>query len=330
MIRFATVGTSKITESFLEAAAEISELKYEAAFSRDAAKGAKFAQKYGAERYFSDIRELAEDSGIDAVYIATPNVLHFRQSRIFLECGKHVLCEKPITVSPEEYAELHSLADKAGLVYMEAMMSANVSWHSEVLNALGEIGRPALARFDFCQRSSRYDDFCRGIKQNIFDMSLHAGTLMDLGVYCVYAAADMFGAPRSVTARASLFENGADSAGAAVFDYGSFPAVLSYSKAGQSALGSEIIGDSGVLKISSVSQYTGVVLEKGGESRVIVPSMPRKEVMRGEAQKFCDMILRKEENAEYSARLHRLAGTVQCCMAEIKRCAGLIYPEKEE
>lgn len=328
MIRFATVGTSKITEHFLEAAALVPELEYDASFSRDAAKAAGFAENHGAKRHFSDMLRLAQDSSIDAVYIATPNVFHARQSRLFLENGKHVLCEKPITCTPEEYAGLHALAAKNGLVYMEGMMSVNVPWHSEVSAALGEIGRPALARFDFCQRSSRYDAFCAGIPQNIFDMSLHAGTLMDLGVYCVYAAADMFGAPRSVTARASLFENGADCAGAAIFDYGSFPAVLSYSKAGQSAADSEIIGDCGVLKIASVSQYTGVTIVKNGESRVIVPKMPRREVMRGEAQRFCDMILRKEQNAEYSARLHSLAGTVQCCMAEIKRSAGLIYPEK--
>ena len=137
MIRFATVGTSKITEHFLEAAALVPELEYDASFSRDAAKAAGFAENHGAKRHFSDMLRLAQDSSIDAVYIATPNVFHALQSRLFLENGKHVLCEKPITCTPEEYAGLHALAAKNGLVYMEGMMSVNVPWHSEVSAALG-------------------------------------------------------------------------------------------------------------------------------------------------------------------------------------------------
>ena len=59
MIRFATVGTSKITEHFLEAAALVPELEYDASFSRDAAKAAGFAENHGAKRHFSDMLRLS-------------------------------------------------------------------------------------------------------------------------------------------------------------------------------------------------------------------------------------------------------------------------------
>lgn len=326
MIRFATVGTSTITERFLEAAALVPPLKYAAAYSRDGARAAEFARRHGCDSSFDSLARLACSEQIDAVYLASPNAYHAPQSRLFLEHGKHVLCEKPIAVSAEEYCSLRDLARKNGVVYMEAMMSCNTLWHSRVRAAVEGLGTIALARLDFCQRSSRYDAFVSGTPQNIFDMSLHAGTLMDLGVYCVYAAVDLLGAPRRVLAASALFENGADRAGGAILDYGGFQALLSYSKAGQSALGSEIVGDNGTLKIASVSQYTGVTLVQDGCPELIVPEMPRAEVMRGEAERFAALVGAPEKNAACAAELSRLCETVHRCMDEIKRAAGLRYP----
>ena len=326
MIKFATIGTSKITEHFLEAAALVPQLSFFAAYSRSAERAKEFAEKHGAARSFTSLEALAACREIDAVYIASPNVFHAEQCRVMLENGKHILCEKPIATSLSEYKKVYRLAREKGLIYIEAMMSANVPWSAKVKAALGEIGNIALARIDFCQRSSRYDSFIAGNPQNIFDMSLHAGTLNDLGIYCVYAAAELFGRPKEISATASFFNNGADSAGGAVFDYGSFPAVLSYSKAGQSAAGSEIIGDGGTLRIGSISQMTSVELIKNGENRIIVPDMPKAQVMQGEAERFAALIAEPRKNADIAEQLHLLAETAHGIMDEIKRSAGITYP----
>lgn len=327
MIRIATVGTSKITESFLEALALEPRFKYTASYSRSSERAAEFAEKHGAELSFSSLGELASSKSIDAVYIASPNALHSEQCRIMLKGGKHIICEKPIATSLEEYSSLHKLAEKSGLVYMEAMMNINVDWYSKVSEALREIGRIALARLCFCQRSSRYDSFMAGEPQNIFDMSLHAGTLMDLGIYCVYAAAALFGVPKSITACATLFDNDADRSGAAIFEYDSFPAVLSYSKAGQAAAPSEIIGDCGVLQIGSISQFTDITLIKNGESRVIAPAVPRSQVMLGEIKRFAELIEQPAANEDIATRLHLSAQAAHSCMDKIKQSAGLYYPQ---
>ena len=56
------------------------------------------------------------------MYIASPNSLHYEQSKLFLQNGKHVICEKPITVEPEQLEELQQLAQQKQLIYLEALI----------------------------------------------------------------------------------------------------------------------------------------------------------------------------------------------------------------
>lgn len=75
-----------------------------------------------------------------------------------------------------------------------------------------------------------------------------------------------------------------------IFEYDGFTAVLTYSKAGQSVSDSEIVGDSGVLKIGSVSQYSDISLVKGGAETILSEMPARDEIMGDEAIKFADYI----------------------------------------
>ena len=80
MIRFATIGTSVIVDRFLEAAALCEGLVHTAVFSRKKETAKAFAKKHGAEFIYTDLKELAESSDIDAVYIASPNSCHCEQA----------------------------------------------------------------------------------------------------------------------------------------------------------------------------------------------------------------------------------------------------------
>lgn len=328
MLNIATVGTSAITEKFIAACRFSGRFKLYAAYSRSKNRAAEFAKKHGFEKSFSDLTEMACDPQLDAVYIATPNVFHAGQSKLFLENGKHVLCEKPITTDSHIYKELSKLADAKKLIYTEAIISRHSPGRSAILSALPQIGRISQVRIDYCQRSSRYDRFMAGEKINIFDMSLGAGTLADLGVYCVYAAADLLGVPQSISAHASFFENGADCAGGAIFGYKDFSAALTYSKIGNTVLGSEIIGDSGALKIASVSQYNGISLVKDGVETPLYSSTCHPEIMGGEVTAFADYIENPKSHSEYR-EVCRLTADVHEAMDLIKQKANIKYPLKE-
>ncbi len=325
IIRFATVGTSAITEQFIESAKTVDGLVHTAVYSRKKETGLTFAEKHGCKNIYTDIEEMAASSEIDAVYIASPNAFHSAQSRIFLEHSKNVICEKPITVTAEEYLQNKKIADKNGVIYMEGIKGSNSAWSADLKDAVTKIGKIALARLDFCQRSSRYDKFMSGIPQNIFDLSLHAGALTDLGIYCVYAAVDLFSKPKDINIKSSFFDNGCDHSGNVVFEYRDFSVSITYSKMAQSVLNSEIIGDSGAVTIGSVSQYTDVILIKDGKEEIIVPPHDKITSMREEAQNFRDFINGKRLN-EYE-RLSQLCRTVCECMDILKLKSQIPYPK---
>lgn len=325
MVRLATVGTSKITEKFISACKYTGRYSLYSAYSRTCEKAKAFKEKHGFANYCCDLTALAEDKNVDAVYIATPNLFHCEQSRLFLEHGKHVICEKPIVSEYKQYAELLALAEKNGVIYTEAIMSHHSNGRDVLFKGLSEIGRVSQARIDFCQLSSRYESYLKGEHVNIFDMSLHAGALMDLGVYCVYAAVELFGMPDSITSFASYLPNGADASGNTVFCYDGFNVSITYSKIGQSAVGSEIIGDKGTLKIGSVSQYADISLVKNGYEVKLYGFPDRTEVMSGECEKFADYIEHFAEYSEDYKNTSALTASVHKCMDLIKQSAGIKY-----
>ena len=329
MIRLASVGTSAITEKFLAACRLTGRYEFHTAYSRSIKNGEGFANAQGFKHFSNDLRAVAENPEIDAVYIATPNVFHYEQSWLFLEKGKNVICEKPIATDCGKYDELLSLADKKGLIYAEAIMSRHSAGRKVLLDAISQISRISQARIDYCQLSSRYEKFKKGEMVNIFDMSLAAGTLMDLGVYCVYAAVDLLGMPDTVSASAAFADNGADLSGGAVLGYKDFTAVLSYSKIGQSAVGSEIVGDKGVVKIGSVSQYADISLVKDGKETLLLGTPDRAEVMRGEAQRFAEYIENMDAFLSDYKSVCELTHNVHSVMDLIKQSAKIKYPIKE-
>ena len=329
MIRLATVGTSDITEKFLSACRLTGRYEFHTAYSRSLENGEIFAKKQGFKHFSDDLIAVAQNPEIDTVYIATPNVFHYEQSKLFLENGKNVICEKPITTDCKKYDELLALANEKELICAEAIMSRHTAGRNILLDALSQIGKISQARIDFCQLSSRYERYKKGEKLNIFDMSLAAGTLMDLGVYCVYAAIDLLGKPDSVSATAAFDNNGADLSGGAVLGFKDFTAVLSYSKIGQSAIGSEIVGDKGVVKIGSISQYADISLINDGKETPLLGMPDRAEVMRGEAEKFADYIENRDAFLDDYKIVCELTHNVHTCMDLIKQSAKIKYPIKE-
>ena len=83
MVKYAVIGTGWITKSFIDGANLSGRMKLEAVCSRDKNRGAAFAEKNGANGVFTTVESLAQ-SGVEAVYIASPNALHARQTEAML------------------------------------------------------------------------------------------------------------------------------------------------------------------------------------------------------------------------------------------------------
>ena len=325
-MRFATIGTSLITEQFVAGARLSGVWEHAAVYSRHRETGVVFCEKTACTgAVYTSLDELAQ-STVDAVYVASPNVCHYEQSKFLLERGKHVLCEKPITVTAAEYRELRALADRNGLVYMEAIMSRHTVNRTVLHKAVRNIGDLSTARLDFCQLSSRYAAYRCGENPNIFRPSLYGGALMDLGIYCVWAAIDLFGKPDHIAATASFGENGVDLAGCATFSYPTFSAVLTYAKNGQSHSGSEIVGDRGTVTMRLISMYADITEHPTGGQPVFHPSADKVIVMSEEARQFAAFI--ENPHTPAYAALCDQTQTVLDCMDAIVRAAGIPYQER--
>ena len=320
-MNYATIGTSWITQSYIKSAEFTGKWTLYAVYSRNIETAKAFAEKNNAEKYYTDLSELASDKNIDAVYIGSPNALHYEQSKMMLLAGKHVICEKPATVTKDEYAELLELAKKNACIYMEAIMSVHVPPMQLLKDRIGSIGKISAAHIDFCQLSSKYPALLRGELPNIFNPELCTGALMDLCVYNLYLAVSLFGKPQKVISCSSFLETGADYATSAIFVYPDKQISVLCAKTGQGFSASEIIGDLGTIGIDSVSQLTGITFRKKG-SDSIEEWMPfdidRTLIMSYESESFYNYITDGSHCYEYE-NMHKLALDVREICDEIRK-----------
>ncbi|MBP9989758.1 MAG: Gfo/Idh/MocA family oxidoreductase, partial [Ruminococcus sp.] len=302
MIKFGVIGSGWIAEEFVKGSLITDDFEFSAMYSRTYDKGEKFASQFSEcdVKIYTDLNEFAK-SEIDAVYIASPNFLHYEQSKLMLENGKHVLCEKPITVSPDEFNELRALANEKNLIYTEAIMMLHNPIEKKIKEELKSLGNISTAHFDFSQLSSKYQALLNGENPNIFNPDMKTGCLRDLGIYCFYPAVDFFGMPDEIISSAGFVKTGADGYGTAVLNYPDKQVTLTYSKTGQDCCGSQIIGDKGTMVFESISKFTGVYIKyNNGDIKQISDNIEKHILMAYEARNFCKFIaFRNEDTKEY-------------------------------
>jgi len=155
-IRWGIVGPGEIANKFAKAIKNVDCAELSAVASRSAEKGRVFADKYGIEKVFAGYESMAESKDIDAVYIATPHPFHKPCAELFLNAGKHVLCEKPICVNASEAKALFECAERNGVFLMEAMWTRFIPavLRAEEIVKSGKIGDVRAIEAHFCYASS--------------------------------------------------------------------------------------------------------------------------------------------------------------------------------
>lgn len=281
------VGTGWIAESFKKACDIAGEIECVGVYSRTYESAKAFCDKTGIKRIFTDLKEAAEFDGAEAVYIASPNSCHYYQSKLMLESGKNVLCEKPITVDLKEFEELSNFAKSKKLIYLQALMMLYSPNFFALEEAVKSVGKITSVHLDFSQLSSRYQAYLDGKNPNVFSPEMQGGSLNDLGIYIVSLALRLFGKPGKLFSSSRFLENGVDSSGVAVLGYDDFDVTLTYSKTGQSRAASQIIGDRKTLTIGSVSKLCDIwLVDESGEKTCIVEDITQETAMSYEAESF--------------------------------------------
>ena len=111
-----------------------------------------FAAEHGIARAHGTLEALIDDPDLDAIYVLLPTSMHGRWTRVALDAGKHVLCEKPFTANADEAREIAELAAKSDRVVMEAIQFRHhpLTLRVEEIIASGELGQLERVDIDLC------------------------------------------------------------------------------------------------------------------------------------------------------------------------------------
>ena len=167
--------------------------------SRSQESADAFAKLHGIPNAHPSYEALVADPEVDAIYVGTPHPFHAANATLALEAGKHVLLEKPFTINEKEAQAVVDLAASKKLVVLEAMWTR---WMPHMIRirellAAGALGELRSLIVDHDQKLPT------DVTHRIQNPDLGGGALLDLGIYPVSFAWDVFGAPASIYALSS-------------------------------------------------------------------------------------------------------------------------------
>ncbi len=247
-MKLGIMGTGKIVREVLPV---IRSLEPEKCFlmgrEPSAERTKELSGRYGLDGWCLSMEELLA-SDIDTVYIALPNQLHFSAAKQAIIAGKNVILEKPITPTLAEFDVLAGEARLENVFLFEAMTTPHMPAFCSLREQIPRLGEVISVNFQFLQYSSRYDAFLEGEITPVFDPLCFGGALMDLNVYNLYAAVDLFGAPKSALYEPHM-QRGIDTSGTVSLDYGTFCVKAAASKDSRKAADSLIRGERAEIRI---------------------------------------------------------------------------------
>ena len=261
------LGTGSIARTMAAEFAKVPAFRCEAVCSRQQATGEALAQQFSIPKVYTDYDAMLADPDIELVYIATPNSLHYAQTKAALLAGKNVLCEKPFVPTVAEADELIALAKEKHLFLFEAITTAHHPNYALVKQYLDDIGSLRIVSCTFCQYSSRYDAFMNGQTPPVFDPAYCGGALMDLNIYNIYFVVGLFGDPKAVHYYPNRHANGIDTSGILILEYPNFVCQCTAAKDSSAHNSAQIIGTEGSILIEPGSNNCQklVVTRKGKE-----------------------------------------------------------------
>ena len=201
------IGCGRIAHKFASDIQTIADAGIYAVATRSLDKAKDFAKAHDAPHALNSYEALLQVEDLDAVYIATPHVLHAENTIMALNAKMPVLCEKPLAMNAREVSQMIAAAEANDTFLMEALWTRFMPPINKVLEIIesGEIGELHSVKADF--------GFAAEFKPEgrLFDPALGGGSLLDIGIYPVFLALLLLGKPEQVDARAVLGPTHVDS-----------------------------------------------------------------------------------------------------------------------
>lgn len=170
-------------------------------------KLAEFAAAKSIQKQYTDADSMIADPDVDIIYIATPHTYHYEYIKKALNAGKHVFCEKAITVNAHQFDEVQQLAQKKGLILTEGFTLYHMPLFAKVKKLVndGKLGEVKLIQVNFGSLKD-YDP-----NNRFFNKKLAGGALLDIGGYATaFARSFLTEQPNTALTTVKFFETGVD------------------------------------------------------------------------------------------------------------------------
>jgi predicted dehydrogenase/aryl-alcohol dehydrogenase-like predicted oxidoreductase len=223
-LRWGILGTGRIARTFATALAETDSGVLVAVASREQDAADRFGDEFGVPDRYAAYELLLADPDVDAVYIAAPHPFHAEWAIRAADAGKHILCEKPLTLNHPTAMAVVQAARRNDVFLMEAFMYRCHPQTQRLVDLIreGAIGQVRLieATFGFRSRSAP--------ESRLYSRSLGGGGILDVGGYCISMARLIAGAasglsasldPLDVQAAARIGDTGVDEHAAALLTF---------------------------------------------------------------------------------------------------------------
>lgn len=214
-IKWGIIGPGKIAGKFATDLASVPGAELYAVASRKLERAVEFSEQYKARISYGSYEELVNDKEVDVIYIATPHVYHYEHTLLCLRNKKAVLCEKPFAMNLGQVKEMIAVARENEVFLMEALWTYFLPHYQYLLNlvATKKFGELKELRADFGFEAPFLPE------KRLYNKSLGGGSLLDIGIYPVFAALTLLGLPDEIEADAELCDTGVDASCAIKFSY---------------------------------------------------------------------------------------------------------------
>lgn len=246
MTNWGIIGLGKIARQFAEDLQRLPNARLHAVASTSAERANAFAAEFGASHAFGNYADIVACPDLDVVYVATPHPLHCENTLLCLENGLPVLCEKPFAMNQAEVRRMIAAARRNRVFLMEALWSRFIPAMETAFQLIeqGEIGELHTIKADLGFKMP-YDPASR-----VYNKSLGAGSLLDLGIYPAMLALSIWGKPEpeNICAAAAFTHTDVDESCAFTFQYPQGKLAICHSTiAANTSLGAHLYGTEGTI-----------------------------------------------------------------------------------
>lgn len=319
-----TIGSGSIVHTILDQVNVTDGIRLTAVYSRTEEKGRQLAAEYGAGRVYTDLDAFLADEEMNTVYIASPNLLHYEQTRKALLAGKHVICEKPFCTKADQARELTALAKEKRLFLADAVPTAFLPNLEVLKRELPKVGKVRLVLGNYSQYSSRYDLVLQGEMPNVFNPEYGGGCLMDINFYNVYLNAVLFGKPLSLAYYPNRSGELADTSGVLIMQYDGFVSSSAGAKDTWGVNYFQIEGEKGHIYIRDGSNGLAEIRVVTKDSEETFDQQDNPEWRFYEVQKLTEYMLAGDYEAVYG-RLDVMIHVIEI-LEEARKKAGILFP----